>query len=222
MAFAQNRLVVATWQKLRTKVGIRFTRFVGVAAASLATSEILLAICDSVLHMTAVPAALVSTFGGAVVSYVLSRWAWERKGKPDVLRETVPFWVISAMVWVILTLATKFGYHLASWMGFDHGAKRAIVVGLVYLAANVVTFILRFVIFHYVLFADRTTAARAAATGPDAVPPGTRGAESPGDVAASTASDAAPAASGVAEAAPAKSSAATASPSDPAAKPATR
>ena len=123
---------------------------------------------------------------------MLSRWAWERKGKPDVLRETVPFWVISAMVWVILTLATKFGYHLASWMGLQHGFKRAAVVGLVYLAANVVTFILRFVIFHYVLFADRTTAARAAATGPDAVPPGTRNAPSPADVTALAASDAAP------------------------------
>src|SRR3984957_9001805 len=220
MAFAQNRLVAATWQRLRTKVGIRFTRFVGVAAASLATSEILLAICDSVLHLTAVPAALVSTFGGAVVSYVLSRWAWERKGKPDVLRETVPFWVISAMVWVILTLATKFGYHLASWMGFDHGAKRALVVGLVYLAANVVTFILRFVIFHYVLFADRTPAARAAAAGPAAVAPGARAAPSPADVAASAASDAAPAASSAPEASPAKSPAAR--PSDPAAKPSGR
>ena len=31
MVFAQNRLVM----KLRTKVGIRFTRFVGVAAASV-------------------------------------------------------------------------------------------------------------------------------------------------------------------------------------------
>ena len=62
-----------------------------------------------------------------------------------------------------------------------------------YLAANVVTFILRFVIFHYVLFADRTTAARAAATGPDSVPPGTRTAPSPADVTAAAASDAAPA-----------------------------
>src|ERR1700729_3319899 len=153
MALAQNRLVM----KLRTKVGVRFTRFVGVAAASLATSEILLSVCNGVFHMTATPTAFISTFGGAVVSYFLSRWAWERKGKPDVLRETVPFWVISAMVWVILTLATKFGYHLASWMGLQHGFKRAAVVGLVYLAANVVTFILRFVIFHYVLFADPTT-----------------------------------------------------------------
>jgi putative flippase GtrA len=188
MALAQNRLVM----KLRTKVGVRFTRFVGVAAASLATSEILLSVCNGVFHMTATPTALISTFGGAVVSYFLSRWAWERKGKPDVLRETVPFWVISAMVWVILWLATKFGYHLASWMGL-HGAKHVLVVDLVYLAANVVTFALRFVIFHYVLFADRTTAARAAATGPDSVPPGTRTAPSPADVTAAAASDAAPA-----------------------------
>jgi putative flippase GtrA len=187
MALAQNRLVM----KLRTKVGVRFTRFVGVAAASLATSEILLSICNGVLHMTSTPAALVATFGGAAVSYVLSRWAWERKGKPDVLRETIPFWVISAMVWVILTLATKFGYHLASWMGL-HGVKHVLVVDLVYLAANVVTFALRFMIFHYVLFADRTTAARAAATGPDSVPPGTRTAPSPADVTAAAASDAAP------------------------------
>ena len=207
MALAQNRLVA----KLRTKVGVRFTRFVGVAAAALATSEILLSVCNGVFHMTATPTAFISTFGGAVVSYFLSRWAWERKGKPDVLRETVPFWVISAMVWVILWLATKLGYHLASWMGL-HGAKHVLVVDLVYLAANVVTFALRFVIFHYVLFADRTTAARAAATGPDSVPPGTRTAPSPADVTAATASDPAPSAPAVVVM-PAANSA------DPAAKP---
>jgi putative flippase GtrA len=194
MALGQTRFTSAVWQKLRTKVGVRFTRFVVVAGVSLATSEILLSICDGLFHMTSVPAALISTFGGAAVSYVLSRWAWERKGKPDVLRETIPFWVISAMVWVILTLATKLGYHMASWMGYHHGIKHVLVVDLVYLAANAVTFALRFVIFHYVLFADRTTAARAAATGPDAVPPGTRKAPAPGEVAAAAASAPAPAA----------------------------
>src|ERR1700683_5314703 len=108
MALAQNRLVM----KLRTKVGVRFNRFVGVAAAALASSEILLAVCDSGLHMTSTPAALVATFGGAAVSYVLSRWAWERKGKPDVLRETVPFWAVSACVWLILAGANKLGVYL--------------------------------------------------------------------------------------------------------------
>jgi hypothetical protein len=47
-------------------------------------------------------------------------------------------------------------------------------VDFIYLIANLGTFLLRFVIFHYVLFAEPTTAARAAATGPDTIPPGTR------------------------------------------------
>ncbi|HWG03250.1 MAG TPA: GtrA family protein [Trebonia sp.] len=180
MALAQSRLVAGAWGKLRSKVGIRFTRFVGVAAASLAATEIALTICNGVFHMTATPSAVISWFTGAVVSYVLSRWAWERKGKPDVLRETVPFWVISALVLVCLTLANKFGYHSAGWLHL-HGAKHVLWVDLVWLIANFITFMMRFVIFHYVLFTDRTTAARAAATGPDAIPPGTRAAPSPAE-----------------------------------------
>src|SRR5215471_14135010 len=170
MPLAQNRLIAPLWSKLRTKVGVRFTRFVGVAA-SLGTSEIALTICNGVFHLTSTPSAIIAWFSGAVVSYVLSRWAWERKGKPDVLRETVPFWVISALVVVILTLATKFAYHAAAWLGLE-GIRHVLFVDLIYLVANLGTFLMRFVLFHYVLFADRTTAARAAATGPDAVPHG--------------------------------------------------
>jgi putative flippase GtrA len=180
MALAQNRLIAPLWKKLRGKVGVHFTRFAGVAIASLATSLLALTICNGLFHMTATPAAIIAWFSGAVVSYVLSRWAWERKGKPDVLRETIPFWVISALVIVILTLATKFGYHLASWLGLT-GIKHVLLVDFVYLLANLVTFLLRFVIFHYVLFAEPTTAARAAATGPDAIPPGTRKAPKPAE-----------------------------------------
>ncbi|HEX4398778.1 MAG TPA: hypothetical protein VH136_14165 [Trebonia sp.] len=157
---------------------MRFTRFVVVAAAALTATEIALTLCNGVFHMTSTPAALVSWFCGAVVSYVLSRWAWERKGRPDVLRETVPFWVISAVVIVILTLAAKFAYHSAAWLGLT-GIKHVLWVDFIWLVANCFTFLLRFVIFHYVLFAERTTAARAAATGPDSVPPGTRKAPSP-------------------------------------------
>ena len=171
MALAHNRLIAAVWRRLRTTVGIRFTRFVGVALISLATSVIALTLCNGVFHMTSTPAAIIAWFSGAVVSYVLSRWAWERKGKPDVLRETVPFWVISALVVVILTLATKFAYHAAAWLGLE-GIRHVLFVDLVYLVANLGTFLMRFVLFHYVLFADRTTAARAAATGPDTVPHG--------------------------------------------------
>lgn len=192
MALAQTRPASALWRKLRGKMGVRFTRFVVAAAAAFTATEVALTVCSAVFHMTATPAALIAWFAGAVVSYVLSRWAWERKGRPDVLRETLPFWVISAMVIVILTLANKFGYHSASWMHLKpNSAKHVLWVDFVWFVANVITFALRFVIFHFVLFTDRTTAARAAATGPDSVPPGTREAPSPAEVAAAAASDAA-------------------------------
>jgi putative flippase GtrA len=161
MALAQNRLVAGMWGRLRSKVGVRFTRFVGVAVASLGATEIALTICNGVLEMTSTWAAIISWFCGAVVSYVLSRWAWERKGKPDLLRETVPFWIISAVVLVLLTLANKLGYRSASWMGLGpHGVQHVLWVDFVWLVANFVTFVTRFVIFHYVLFTDRTKPGR--------------------------------------------------------------
>jgi len=181
-------------------MGVRFTRFLGAAAAALLATEIALTICDGVFHMTSTRAALVSWFSGAVVSYVMSRWAWERKGKPDVLRETIPFWVISAMVIVILTLANKFAYHSASWMHLT-GAKHVLWVDFIWLVANFCTFVLRFLIFHFVLFTDRTTAARAAATGPDAIPPGTRTRPTPGETPAPAATRAAEIANGAGSAA---------------------
>src|SRR5579859_6540292 len=95
-----------------------------------------------------------------MVSYVLSRWAWKRKGRPNLLRETLPFWVVSAMVVVILLLATKFGYHSAGWMRLS-GAERVLYVDAVYGVANVGTFLLRFLFFHYVLFAGSAGAAAA-------------------------------------------------------------
>jgi putative flippase GtrA len=159
----------ALWDRLRSKVGIRFIRFAGVAVASLATSEVTLAVCDAVFHLTATPSAVTSWFTGAVVSYLLSRWAWERKGKPDLMRETLPFWIISVVVVVILTLSTKLGYTIARDHHL-HGLKHAAVAGGVYFLANCVTFVARFLILHYVLFADkRAPKAAGPASGADDV-----------------------------------------------------
>ena len=166
MALTHDRLEAGVRNWLRSNASMRFIRFMGVAALALATSLITLGICDGALHLTSVPAALISQVSGALVSYVLSRWAWERKGKPDVLRETIPFWVVFGVATVISTLATKLGYHTAASMHL-HGFQHVLVVEGIYLVANVVTFLMRFVIFHYVLFADRAKDAKVPATRPD-------------------------------------------------------
>ena len=152
MALVTNRISDTLTQKARSKLGIRFGRFTVAAITAFVTTEVVLTICAGPLDLTATWAGIISWFSGALVSYVLSRWAWKRKGRPSLLKETLPFWVVSAMVVAILTVATKFGYHAASWLNLT-GAERVLFVDAVYGVANVGTFLLRFLFFHYVLFA---------------------------------------------------------------------
>jgi putative flippase GtrA len=93
---------------------IRATRFAGAALAALTATAITLTVCDGVLHLAPTPAAVASWFAGAVVSYLLSRLAWERYGRPDLLRETIPFLAVSALMLVLLTLASRLGYRSAA------------------------------------------------------------------------------------------------------------
>src|SRR5271170_535223 len=152
MAVTSNRLGETLTRKARSTLGIRFGRFAVAAIAAFATTEIVFTICAGPLALSATWATLLGWLAGALVSYILSRWAWKRKGRPNLLKETLPFWVVSAMVIVVLTLATKFGYHSATWMHL-RGAERVLYLDAIYGVANLGTFVLRFLFFHYVLFA---------------------------------------------------------------------
>jgi putative flippase GtrA len=152
MALVTNRISDTITRKARSKLGIRFGRFAVAAIAAFATTEIVFTICAGPLILSATWATLIAWFSGALVSYILSRWAWKRKGRPSLLKETLPFWIVSAMVVAILTLANKFGYHSAGWMRL-RGVERVLYLDAVYGVANLGTFVLRFLFFHYVLFA---------------------------------------------------------------------
>src|SRR6266513_5924563 len=125
MALVTNRISDTITRKARSKLGLRFGRFAVAAIAAFATTEIVFTICAGPLALSATWATLIAWFSGALVSYILSRWAWKRNGRPSLLKETLPFWVVSAMVVAILTVATKFGYHAASWMNLN-GAERGL------------------------------------------------------------------------------------------------
>jgi putative flippase GtrA len=185
MALVTNRLGDTLVRKARSKLGIRFGRFAVAALAAFVTTLVTLTICAGPLQMSATWSSVISWFSGALVSYVLSRWAWKRQGRPSLLRETLPFWIVSAMVIAVLTLANKFGYHSATWMNL-HGVERVLYLDAVYGTANFGTFVLRFLFFHYVLFAsadrDAPDAAEEALASTDPGPePFARAAESEED-----------------------------------------
>ncbi len=165
MTFASSRIYLAVKSKLQTTVGRRFSRFVPVAVISLATSQLTLNVCLGLFGLTAGLSGLLGWFTGAAVSYVLSRRAWERKGRPHLLKETLPFWGISIGTGVVLTAATHFSGTAARDMHLA-GLERLAFVSFAYLVANGVTFVTRFLIFHYFLFADRGSAAAVAVAVP--------------------------------------------------------
>lgn len=143
-------------EKLRSNVVKRFIRFAPAAAFAVAATQITYIICIGPANLTAGISGALGWFAGAAVSYVISRWAWERKGRPNVLRETIPFALISICAGVILTLASKTGSAVAASMGLHHGVGKVIVADAFYFAANCLTFALRFLLFHFVLFRDRS------------------------------------------------------------------
>jgi len=154
MTFGPSRISAAVKSRLQTTVGKRFSRFLLVAAAAVVASQVTLTICLGPLEMTAGKSAVAAWFAGAAVSYVLSRWAWERRGRPNVLKETLPFGVVAIGTAVVLTLTTKWANQQAISMGLSD-TQRVLFADACYFLANCVTFLTRFLIFHYVLFKER-------------------------------------------------------------------
>ena len=161
------KIILAVQRRLSTTAGKRFSRFFVAAVAAVAASQLTLQVCLGPLRWTPGRSALAAWVAGAGTSYLVSRWAWERKGRPHLLKETIPFWLVAVAVAIILISTTKFANQQAIAMGLAH-AQRRIFDGAAYFVANTVTFLLRFVLFHYVLFADRKPKlAAAAAAGPE-------------------------------------------------------
>ncbi len=171
MTSVPDKIVHAAWRlvpapierKLRTEAGQRFARFLLVAVVGVVTSQVVLGLLTGPVNLSAGASGVIASMTAALVSYLLSRWAWERTGRPDLLRETVPFWLVSMAVWGILGLTSHFASVWAHSEGYTHLKKHLAVQGA-YFLMNCITFIARFLFFHYVLFANREPQAAAAAT----------------------------------------------------------
>ncbi|MBO0803403.1 MAG: hypothetical protein J2P25_10075 [Nocardiopsaceae bacterium] len=141
---------VRTW--LEKDFGKRLFRFAPVAVMAFAATQLTLFVLVY-LGVSAGLAGLSGAVAGAIVSYVLSRWAWERKGRPSLLSETLPFWLVSIGSWVVLATAAHYGGTWAHSLNAA-GVERAAIVNGTYFAANCLTFAARFLIFHYAVFAS--------------------------------------------------------------------
>ena len=151
----QRFLPASVARRLETEAGRRFVRFIPAALAAVITSQIVLGLLTGPVNLGAGLSGVIASMVAALVSYLLSRWAWERKGKPDLLRETLPFWIVSFAVWGILGLTSHYASVWAHSMGYTHLMKHLVVQGA-YFLMNCVTFVARFLFLSLIHISEPT------------------------------------------------------------------
>jgi putative flippase GtrA len=100
-------------------------------------------------------ASLLAFVAGAVPNYLMNRyWAWQRRGRPDRMREILPYAlivVVTALTAILVTTAAD------RWVR-DHVTAhpvQVILVSAAFLATYGTMFILKFVLFDRFIFVDR-------------------------------------------------------------------
>jgi putative flippase GtrA len=142
-------------ERLRTPVGRRLFRYSMVSVVAVAVSTSVLLFCSGVLSWSAWVSNTVATAVATVPSYELNRrWAWGKTGKGHLLKEVVPFWVLSFIGWGFSTICVDLMEHYAKSHHFSHLVRTG-TVGLTSIGAFGVLWIVKFVIINKVLFVHR-------------------------------------------------------------------
>ena len=130
----------------------RLTRYSAVSVVSVATGQIALVAAFYFAHWSARPANVASVVAGGIPSYYLNRrWVWGKSGRSALVREVVPFWVLT---FAGLALSTFLAGYAGSY-GRHHFDSRIVQTALVD-AASVGSFgalwILKFLAFDRLMF----------------------------------------------------------------------
>jgi putative flippase GtrA len=143
----------------------RWRTFLRYAAGSLVAtgcSEVVLVAGYGLFGLGPQAASLVAWVAGAVPNYLLNRrWAWRERDRPPVWRELLPYWVITLGTAALAIAATTAADGLVRHAVSDRG-ERSFLLGVVYLAAYGVVFVIKFVLFDGWVFAAKRSCAGAA------------------------------------------------------------
>jgi putative flippase GtrA len=140
----------------------RWNTFLRYAAGSLVAtgcSEAVLIAGYGLFGLGPQTASIVAWFAGAVPNYLLNRrWAWRGRGKAALLREMLPYWVITLGTAALAIAATT---AVDGWVRHEVAGRgaRSILLGTVYLAAYGLVFILKFALFDGWVFSHKRSAA---------------------------------------------------------------
>ena len=142
----------------------RWAAFLRYAAGSLVAtgcSEVVLIAAYGLVGLAAQTASMVAWVAGAVPNYLLNRrWAWRGRAKVHALREMLPYWAITlgtaALAIAATTAADGWVRHAVPARG-----EQSFLLGVVYLGAYSLLFVIKFALFDGWVFSAKRAAATA-------------------------------------------------------------
>ena len=130
-------------ERRRPRVGL-LARYAGGSVIATVCSEVTFVVLYGLLDVATTWASVLAWLAGAVPNYWLNRnWAWQRRGRPSLRREVLPYVVIIVATLLLATVLTRLA---DAWLR-DAGVARTLRVVLVaaaFLGVYVVVFVLRF------------------------------------------------------------------------------
>ena len=148
----------------------RFIRYSLVSVVAIVISQVTILVCAWVFGLSGIVANTIGAVAATPASYELNRkWAWGKSGKSHMWREVVPFWSLTLLGWLASTGTVEIADSMAKSHGVS-GLGRAVAIMGASLFAYGVVWIVKFVIFNHIVFADRGAGAEMASAAPRTAP----------------------------------------------------
>jgi putative flippase GtrA len=156
-------MVDAHWLgRWRTPALLKLWRYGAGSVVAFVTSVVVYYAFFSWAHLGAIGSTWVAFVAGAVPNWILNRrWAWEKKGREGVARESALYVLVSIVSLVASSAATK-----ATALAVVHSSHTArdLLVTFSYMASVVVLSVLKYLVYDRFVFVDRRRARAANAS----------------------------------------------------------
>ncbi|MGO9658351.1 MAG: GtrA family protein [Acidimicrobiales bacterium] len=137
----------------RTPLLLKIWRYGAGSIVAFVTSGVAFYICIDWFGLGAITCSVIAFFAGAVPNWVLNRrWAWQKRGREGVGRETTLYVVVSLISLVASAIVTKL-----TALGTAHSGHmvKDVLVTLSYLFSVVVLSGLKYLAYDRFVFVDR-------------------------------------------------------------------
>jgi len=137
-----------TWSK--SHQGKKLIRFTSVSVISTLVSQGLIILFYGLTKwMGVVEATVVANCLATIPAYNLNRrWTWGKSGRSHLVKEVVPFWVMSSLGIAVSFFGSLFARHIVN----SHGWNHTLVGTLIVMAANFLSFaifwVLKLIVFN--------------------------------------------------------------------------